>query len=45
MFGRRRFEFQYPTKHGHWLNMAEIELFPTVRQYVDYHIPDKIALI
>ena len=37
---RKKLEFQYPPKHGRWLNMAEIDLRVLHRQCLDPRLPD-----
>jgi hypothetical protein len=39
-----RLEFHYTSKHGSWLNMAEIELSVLSRQCLDNYIPNPISL-
>lgn len=41
----RRLEFVHTTKHGSWLNIAEIELSILSRQCLAERIPDKDSLI
>jgi len=40
----KRFEIHYTSKHGNWLNMAEIELSALVRQCLNRRIPDQDKL-
>ena len=39
-----RLEIHYTSKHGSWLNMAEIEIGVLARQCLDRRIPDQEAL-
>jgi len=39
-----RLDIHYTSKHGSWLNMAEIELIIPKRQYLDRQIPDRSTM-
>ena len=39
-----RLEIHYTSKHGSWLNMAEIEIGVLARQCLDRRIPDQEVL-